>query len=87
MKVIYSKDAEKDLCALDPSVAKKVIKKVKDFTDQDNPLLFAKPLTANLSGLYRFRVGDYRVIFSIEKDGSVTVLTVLRIAHRKDVYR
>jgi mRNA interferase RelE/StbE len=39
-------------------------------------------LTGNLAGLHRARVGDYRVIFSVQDD----VLTVAKIGHRKDVY-
>lgn len=87
MRVVYSKDADKDLDNLDPSITKKLVKKVKELTDQEDPLSFAKPLRANLSGLYRFRVGDYRIIFSMEADGSLTILTILRIAHRKDIYK
>jgi mRNA interferase RelE/StbE len=87
MIVVYSKEARKDLQSLDPSVSKRVIKKVKEFTGHDNPLAFAKSLSANLSGLYRFRVGDYRVVFSVDEAGSVTILTILHIAHRKDIYK
>lgn len=87
MIVIYSKGARKDLRALDLSVSKIVIKKLDEIVTSENPLSFAKPLTANLSGLYRFRVGDYRVIFSVEADGSVTILIILRVAHRKDIYK
>jgi mRNA interferase RelE/StbE len=87
MIAVYSKDATKKLDALDPQTAKRVIKKVKELTDHDNPLAFAKPLSANLSGLYRFRVGDYRVVFTVDEAGSVTILTILHIAHRKDVYK
>lgn len=35
--------------------------------------------------LYRFRVGDYRIIYDVKK--VVRILTVIRVAHRKDVYR
>jgi mRNA interferase RelE/StbE len=34
-------------------------------------------------GTYRFRIGDYRVIFDIEG----TDIVVLRVGHRKDIYR
>lgn len=87
MRVIYSVNAEKDLSRLDRSVAIKIIKKVKELTDEENPLSHAKPLTAKLSGLYRFRIGDYRAIFSVDKDGTFTMIIILHIAHRKDIYR
>ena len=85
MIVVYSKEARKNLRSLDLSVSNRVIKKVKELTDHNDPLSFAKPLTGHFSGLHRFRVGDYRVVFVVEKDGSVTILTILRIAHRKDI--
>ncbi len=43
-----------------------------------------KPLAGSYKGLYRFRIGDYRIIYSIEDDKLIIV--VLRIRHRKDVY-
>ena len=87
MIVIYSKEARKNLRSLDPSVSNRVVKKVKELTDHNDPLYFAKPLTGTFSGLHRFRIGDYRVVFSVDETGLVTILTILDIAHRKDIYR
>ncbi|MBP6881235.1 MAG: hypothetical protein KBC35_01275 [Candidatus Pacebacteria bacterium] len=36
---------------------------------------------------YRYRIGDYRAIFSVAADGTITLLTILSVKHRKDVYR
>jgi mRNA interferase RelE/StbE len=44
-----------------------------------------KALTANLSGLWRYRVGDYRVICQIEDERLVVL--VVGLSHRRDVYR
>lgn len=44
----------------------------------------AKKLTGE-EGLYRIRSGDYRVIYMVEDD--VLVVLVLKIGHRKDIYR
>ena len=44
-----------------------------------------RPLVGTFKGLFKFRVGDYRIIYSIEKN-RLTIF-VLRILHRKDVYR
>ncbi len=52
-------------------------------TDED-PRRFGKALTANLSGLWRYRIGDYRVICDIEDD-KLLVLAV-RVGHRRNVY-
>ena len=43
-----------------------------------------RPLTGRYKGLWKYRIGDYRIIYSIEKD-RLTIF-VLRIRHRKDVY-
>jgi len=46
-------------------------------------LKHASKLTDPALGTYRFRIGDYRVIFDIEEKEIV----VLRVGHRKDIYR
>jgi len=86
VSVIYSDHARKDLLKLDRVLARKIVLKIKDNSEQDDVLLRAKGLTGVLVGLFRYRIGDYRVIFEVN-DGKVVVLTILRIKHRKDVYR
>ncbi len=49
-----------------------------------NPFL-GKVLKGDLRGLRRLRVGDYRVIYEVRDD--VLVVLVIRVAHRRDVYR
>ena len=44
----------------------------------------SKPLSGSLAGLYRYRVGDYRVIYRIEEQQKL--VPVLRIAHRSEAY-
>ena len=86
-EVVYSTEALKCFKELDRTIAQRIYLKIDFYISTPNPLVHAKTLSGELSGLYRFRVGDYRIIFSIEKDGSVTILTILKIAHRKDVYK
>jgi mRNA interferase RelE/StbE len=50
-----------------------------------NPRDFGKPLTGEKVGLWRYRIGEYRVICRIEDERQAVL--VLRVAHRKDVYR
>lgn len=71
----------KDLKKIDKSEAKQILDKIEkelSETPDSYPML-----TGKFSGLRRYRIGDYRVIFSIIKD---TVL-ILRIGHRKDAYK
>ena len=50
----------------------------------ENPRLFGKGLTANRSGFWRYRVGDYRILCSIEDDHLVLVLVA--VGHHKEIY-
>ena len=52
-------------------------------TDED-PARFGKALRGDLGGLWRYRVGDYRLICSL-REGQMLVL-VLKVGHRRDVY-
>ncbi len=85
--IIYSESALKNLKQLDKVVAKRIVLKIKDNAEQADPLSRAKSLTGKLSGWYRYRIGDYRAIFSIDSNGKITLLKILQIKHRKDIYR
>ena len=50
-----------------------------------NPHRVGRPLTGQLSGMWSARRGDYRVVYSIDVD--IVTVTVLRLGHRRDVYR
>ena len=50
-----------------------------------NPRKVGKPLTRDLAGLHVARRGEYRVIYRIDDDGGV--IHVLRVEHRRDIYR
>ena len=49
-----------------------------------NPIMFGKPLSANLKGFWRYRVEDYRIICDV-RDKELVVL-VVKIGHRSKVY-
>ncbi|EKD93975.1 MAG: addiction module antitoxin [uncultured bacterium] len=83
----YSKKALGNLKKLQPKTARRILEKLDFFIQQKDPLGFAKKLTNPLYGTYRFRIGDYRVIFDTDKEGNIEILMVLAIKHRKEVYR
>ena len=56
----------------------------KHLLDCENPRAFGKGLTANLSGHWRYRIGDYRLICKIQ-DNELIILA-LAIGHKKDIY-
>ena len=81
----YTERALRDLKKLDNSVARIIFAWLKKNVDGcSNPRVHGKGLTANRSGQWRYRVGDYRIICKIE-DEKVIVL-VLTIGHRSRVY-
>ena len=56
----------------------------KNLVDCENPRQHGKGLTANLSGQWRYRIGDYRLICQID-DGKLIILA-LTVGHRRDIY-
>jgi mRNA interferase RelE/StbE len=81
-----SETAKRQLKSLDRSTAKAVLRYLNRLIlETENPKQRGKPLTANFAGLWRYRVGDYRVICDVQ--GGELVVLVLQIAHRREVYR
>lgn len=78
----FTPKGAQDLKKLSKDLQRRVIKKLQFFATQDNPLLFSKPLINLPPATHRFRVGDYRVAFYIEK----SIIYVDRIGHRSEVY-
>lgn len=86
-KLVYTKKAFSDLFSLNKKDAKRVLDKVSYFCGQKNPLQYAKKLKDLRFGTYRFRIGDYRVVFDVDKNGTVQILLILTVKHRKDIYK
>lgn len=85
-ELVYTYKALADLQEIQKVQAKKIVTKLKHFASQTDIGKFSKPLKANYKGLYRFRIGDYRAIFSKDSRGHIIILTVIRIKHLKEVY-
>ncbi len=84
-QVEFDRRAEKELSSLDSQARKEIILYLREriATDQD-PKRFGKPLRGGLHGLWRYRVGNYRIVCQIREQ--VVIVLVLRIDHRKEVY-
>lgn len=80
-KLVYTKRAKKDADKLNPPVKKRIGKKIISL--RKTPRKKSKKLINPELGTYRYRIGDYRIIFDIDNKKVV----VLRIQHRKDVYK
>ena len=82
-KVEFENGAQKTLKKLDKHQALLIMGWIqKNLVNCTNPRLHGKGLTANRSGEWRYRIGDYRLIADINDD-TVTIL-MLEIGHRKD---
>jgi mRNA interferase RelE/StbE len=81
-----SRTAERQIKKLNGPDQKAIVRFLRDrLRSAENPRQWGKPLHGDKRGLWRYRVGDFRLICEIQ-DERVTVL-VLEVAHRKDVYR
>jgi len=80
-RLVYTKRALRDIEKLDIVVKKQISSKILLLAK--NPLKNAKKLIDFRLGQYRWRIGNYRIIFDIEESNIV----VLRIRHRKEIYK
>lgn len=78
----FTASARKQLKKLPQEIQLRIVKKIKFFC-QTNPLIYAERLSSFDLGDYRFRVGNYRVIFDLKG----CMITVLVLGHRREIYR
>ncbi len=84
-RVEYTPKAVKQLIKLDKYTRNLIYAWIdKNLQDCENPRIHGKALTANRSGQWRYRIGDYRLICKIQ-DERITIL-VLEVGHRKSIY-
>ena len=57
----------------------------KNLVDCEDPRQHGKGLSANLSGQWRYRIGDYRLICQINDDE--LIILALTVGHRRDIYK
>lgn len=78
--------AAKELKKLDRQVSARIVKTLEErIALLDDPRTIGSALVGEHAGYWRWRIGDYRVVAQI-KDERITVL-VVRVAHRREVYR
>lgn len=81
-QIKISRTAEKQILGLDRATQRRILEFLRErLHTSENPRQFGKPLQGDKKGLWRYRVGDYRLICDIQ-DEQITVL-VLRVDHRK----
>ena len=80
-QILYVKSVLKDTQKLDNVTKKRLKKKIEIYLK--NPLKYATKLISPALGTYRWRIGNYRVVFDL-KDKQIIVL---KIKHRREIYR
>jgi mRNA interferase RelE/StbE len=80
-EVILSEESQKFLKKCDKSTKDRILDRLENL--REDPRI-GKPLTANLTGLWSLRIGDYRAIYQI-KDNELIVV-VIKVGHRKNIY-
>jgi mRNA interferase RelE/StbE len=79
--IVYTNRAIKDFSRLDQETKERIKEALENYSE--SPFVHAKKMIDSNLGSYRFRIGDYRIIFDIEN----TEIVILRIGHRRDIYK
>lgn len=80
-----SEKAVRSMRKMDKQTARRIRNELAEIAELEDPRSRGKALVANLAGLWRYRVGDYRIVCDIEDD--VLVILVIDVAHRREVYK
>ena len=80
-RIVYTRRAAKDVSKLDSETKGRIKETIGRYSEA--PLNYARRMIDTSLGTYRFRIGDYRVIFDIEGDKII----VLRVGHWREIYK
>lgn len=84
-KAELSNGAKKQLSKLDVQTAKRIVQWLRNRIENcENPRLWGEPLVGKFTGLWKYRIGTFRLICEI-KDNELIVL-VIELGHRREVY-
>ena len=84
-RVVFTESARKELKKLDKYTQKIILLWLRKNLDGcTDPRIHGKALTANKVGQWRYRVGDYRILASIEDDK--LVILVIAVGHRREIH-
>ena len=81
--IIFSKRAEKDILKLPAVIVEKIIPVIILLEEEPRPIGCKK--LKGYTNYWRVRIGDYRVIYTIEE--TILVIDVREVGHRKDIYK
>jgi mRNA interferase RelE/StbE len=82
----FEERAERDLSRLDKPIQREIVKYLETrIANSNDPRSFGHALSHNLSGLWRYRVRDYRIVCKFEQDRLIVL--IVAIGHRSQVYK
>ena len=82
----FDQDAARDIRKLGATARSAILRFLRErIATEDDPRRFGKPLLGDLKGLWRYRIGDYRLVVRIEDDRLLVL--VVTAGHRREVYR
>jgi mRNA interferase RelE/StbE len=81
-QIAFERTAEKELLALPGAVRERILKALRKLAPDPFAAAGVKALKG---GGYRLRVGDYRVLYTVEAE--VLLVLVIKVGHRREVYR
>ena len=85
-RVEFTPGAERDLKQLDQPIQKRIAKVLHErLVASEDPRAIGEALKGDLAGLWRYRVGDHRILCLIEDERAA--VTVVAIGHRSSIYR
>lgn len=79
--IVFTNKAIKDVENLPNNIQHRIVEKLKEYSM--NPFDYSRKLSDTKIGSYRFRVGDYRIVFDVDKE----TIVILRVGHRKEIYK
>ena len=82
--VEFTDQAADDLAEITKTIAQRILDKIHWLSANCGSLMPAA-LAGDLAGIYKLRVGDYRVLYTLKNDARS--VCILRIRHRRDVYK
>ncbi|MBD3270368.1 type II toxin-antitoxin system RelE/ParE family toxin [Candidatus Peregrinibacteria bacterium] len=84
-KLFFTLKSKQDLAKIDKRNSKRIMDKLFHFCNSDSPMYFAKKLSNPKFGTFRYRIGNYRVLFDLEIYQDNASLIILAVKHRKEI--
>ncbi|MBK8430125.1 MAG: type II toxin-antitoxin system RelE/ParE family toxin [Chloroflexi bacterium] len=84
LKVEFMPTVADDLAGLPKPIAQRILNKIR-WLAENFPSLVPEPLTGQWEGVYKLRVGDYRVLYTFNE--MKTSITIHFVRHRREVYK